>query len=154
MNEPSELRRDFLRNLPLFGGVSLEACAQLAQAIKPFEIDDGSAVYQAGETGDSLYILFSGEVALEQGQVVLNELSSGAHLGDLEFFDMAPRSFTVRAVGPCEVWRIPYQAFDELRRHDLRNFALIAMNAARQMSRRLREIDTERVERRAEEVRH
>ncbi len=147
MNSRLQLRRDYLRNLPLFGGVSLDACAQLAESINPVEIHDGTAVYKAGETGDSLYILFSGHVHLEQDHVILNELSSGAHLGDLEFFDMAPRSFTVRAKGPCEIWRIPYQAFDDLRRRDLKNFALIAMNAARQMSRRLREIDAERVDR-------
>ena len=146
MNGGIQLRRDYLRNLPLFGGVSLDACAQLAECINSVEINDGTAVYKAGETGDSLYILFSGHVHLEQEHVILNELSSGAHLGDLEFFDMAPRSFTVRAKGPCEVWRIPYQAFDDLRRSDLKNFALIAMNAARQMSRRLREIDAERVD--------
>ena len=145
MSGGTQLRRDYLRNLPLFGGVSLDACAQLAESINSVEINDGIAVYKAGETGDSLYILFTGHVHLEQDHVVLNELSSGAHLGDLEFFDMAPRSFTVRAKGPCEVWRIPYQAFDDLRRRDLKNFALIAMNAARQMSRRLREIDAERV---------
>jgi CRP-like cAMP-binding protein len=145
MTNRTRVRRDFLRNLPLFGGVSLDACTQLASSISPVEINDGTTVYSAGETGESLYILFSGRVRLEQDQVILNQLSPGAHLGDLEFFDMAPRSFTARAEGPCEIWPIPFQAFDDLRRQDLRNFALIAMNAARQMSRRLREIDAERV---------
>ena len=83
MTNRTRVRRDFLRNLPLFGGVSLDACTQLASSISPVEINDGTSVYSAGETGESLYILFSGRVRLEQDQVVLNQLSPGAHLGDL-----------------------------------------------------------------------
>ncbi len=137
-------RQTYLRNLPLFGGVNWDACRLLAQAAKPMTLDDGATLYCAGEKAEAVYILYSGRVQLEQDNISLNELGEGAHLGDMEFFDMTVRAFNVRAMGPCEVWQIPFAAFDQLRRNDLKAFALIAMNAARQMSRRLREIDAER----------
>ncbi len=137
-------RQTYLRNLPLFGGVNWDACRLLAQAAQPMNLEDGATLYRAGEEAKAVYILYSGRVQLEQDNISLNELTEGAHIGDMEFFDMAVRAFNVRAIGHCEVWQIPFSALDELRRNDLKAFALIAMNAARQMSRRLREIDVER----------
>jgi len=134
----------YLRNVPLFGGLGLDACQFLADQMEPRQVDGGDAVYNRGELADALYILYSGRVRLECDDLVLNELSAGAHLGDMEFFDMAPRSFTVRAMGPCEVWRVPFSAMDALRKEDLKAFALMTMNAARQMSRRLRDLDAQR----------
>jgi len=139
-------RQTYLRNLPLFGGVNLDACRLLAQAAEPMKLEDGATLYRAGETADAVYILYAGTVQLEQDEVLLNQLGAGAHIGDMEFFDMSSRSLTVRAMGACEVWQIPFVAFDQLRRNDLKAFAILAMNAARQMSRRLREVDLERCE--------
>ena len=135
-----------MRNLPLFGGLNMTACAALAQAAQRIEVPDGDAIYQSGERADSLFILYAGSVRLEREELILHELGEGAHLGDMEFFDMAPRSFTARAQGPCEVWELSFEVLDHLRRKDLKAFALIAMNAAREMSRRLRSLDQERHE--------
>ena len=99
MNEPSELRRDFPRNLPLFGGVSLEACAQLAQAIKPFEIDDGSAVYQAGETGDSL-CTSSSRVRSRSSRD--KSCSTSCHQAPI--WATSSSSIWRRAASPCAPW--------------------------------------------------
>jgi NTE family protein len=141
MNDPKLRQQNFLRHVPLFGGVDLQACSELARAIETIELGTGEALYEAGENADCLYVLYSGNVVLEQGGLQLNKLGAGAHLGDMEFFDMAPRSFTVRAKEPCELWRLSFDTFDRLRRTNLKAFALIAMNAARQMSRQLRRSD-------------
>lgn len=142
MNDPKMQRQNYLRHVPLFGGVDMQACSELAQAIETIELGAGEALYEAGENADSLYILYSGNLFLELDGLRLNELGAGAHLGDMEFFDMAPRSFTVRAKGHCELWRLSFDVFDQLRRNNLKAFALVAMNAARQMSRQLRRSDS------------
>jgi CRP-like cAMP-binding protein len=144
MRDPLNQRQTYLRNLPLFGGVNLDACRLLAQAAETISLEDGATLYCAGETADAVFILYAGRVRLEQDEVLLAELGEGDHMGDMEFFDMAVRGCTARAHGDCEVWQIPFVAFDHLRRNDLKAFALITMNAARHLSRRLREVDLER----------
>jgi CRP-like cAMP-binding protein len=144
MRDPLNQRQTYLRNLPLFGGVNLDACRLLAQAAETILLEDGATLYRAGETANAVFILYAGRVRLEQNEVILYELGEGDHLGDMEFFDMAARGCTVRAQGDCEIWQIPFVALDHLRRNDLKAFALITMNAARQLSRRLREVDLER----------
>jgi CRP-like cAMP-binding protein len=146
MNDPKLQRQNFLRQVPLFGGVDLQVCGELVHTLETVELGQGEALYEAGENAGSLYILYSGKVVLEQGGLQLNELGAGAHLGDMEFFDMAPRSFTVRAKEPCELWCLPFDAFDKLRRKNLKDFTLIAMNAARQMSRQLRQSDSKLID--------
>ena len=136
----------YLRNLPLFGGVSLDACGLLARCSEMIRLGDGGVLYEAGDRADAVFIVYDGCVQLEHCGALLNQLSAGSHVGVLELFDMERRGFTARAAGPCVVLRMPFEAFEELRKFDLKAFALVAMNAARQMSRRLRDADAERTQ--------
>lgn len=68
------------------------------QAVQP-----GADIFVDGESGDKMYILLSGEVSVRKQDVQLAVLKPGAHFGEMALIERAPRSATVRAVGPVEL---------------------------------------------------
>jgi CRP/FNR family transcriptional regulator, cyclic AMP receptor protein len=54
---------------------------------------------------------------------------------------MQPRSATVRALAPSRLIRITNEDLDALYRFDLKSYALVVLNVARDLSRRLRVTD-------------
>jgi len=52
-----------------------------------------------------------------------------------------PRSATVRALAPARLLRLSAQDLDTLYRKDMKAYAIIVLNIAREMSRRLRVAD-------------
>jgi CRP/FNR family transcriptional regulator, cyclic AMP receptor protein len=143
----------YLRSIPLFGGVSEASCAMLCADSQALRVPDGSTVYSEGDAADALYVVWQGMVALHrdttQGRAIVNQLGAGEYFGDQEFLDMLPRHLTVVGKGETTLWRIRYSAIDQLRRANLKEFSIFTLNAARQMSRRLRQTDSDLIELRA-----
>ena len=59
----------------------------------------------------------------------------------MSMLDMQERSATVRAVAPSRLLTITSEDLDALYRFDLKSYALIVLNVARDLSRRLRVTD-------------
>jgi CRP-like cAMP-binding protein len=68
-------------------------------------------------------------------------LGPGDWFGEMSIVDIQPRSATVRALAPARLLRITASDLDALYRHDLKSYALIVLNLARELSRRLRVTD-------------
>jgi CRP-like cAMP-binding protein len=58
--------------------------------------------------------------------------------GEMSIIDMQARSATVRVLAPSLLARITREDLDALYRRDLRSYALVVLNVARDLSRRLR----------------
>jgi CRP/FNR family cyclic AMP-dependent transcriptional regulator len=61
--------------------------------------------------------------------------------GEMSIVDIQPRSASVRSVAPTRLARISSADLDALYRHDVRSYAIIVLNLARELSRRLRVAD-------------
>ena len=61
--------------------------------------------------------------------------------GEMSMIDMQVRSATVRALAPSRLLKVTSEDMDALYRADLKSYALIVLNIARDMSRRLRVTD-------------
>ena len=72
---------------------------------------------------------------------VIGRFGPGDCFGEMALLDLHPRSATVVAVEPCRALSIGPDDLYALYHHDLESFALIQMNLAREMSRRLRVTD-------------
>ena len=68
-------------------------------------------------------------------------LGPGDWFGEMSIVDVQPRSATVRALAPGRLLRITAADLDALYRHDVKSYALIVLNIARELSRRLRVAD-------------
>jgi CRP-like cAMP-binding protein len=59
----------------------------------------------------------------------------------MSILDVQPRSASVRVLAPSRLLRISAADLDALYRHDTRAYAIIVLNIARELSRRLRVAD-------------
>jgi CRP-like cAMP-binding protein len=137
---------DDLREIGLFGGLSDEILARLAAKLPVERLPPGHIVFREGDAAHCLYVLLEGEVevvkksrgAVEHRVAILGPTDC---FGEMSLIDVQPRSATVRAIAPCRVLRLDAEAIDRLYRQDLKAYALVTLNIARDLSRRLRVAD-------------
>lgn len=132
---------DLLRRYSLFGGLIDCQLERLVARVSVTEAAAGAVIMREGEKGDRLFCLVSGEVEVRRGDRVLVRLGAGETIGEMELIDMNPRSATVVALTPCTLYALARRDILALQREDLPAFTLVIMNLARDLSRRLRQMD-------------
>lgn len=100
MHEDSSLtplmkRTAFLRDVPLFRGVSVGYAAALARLMQAQPIVAGEVVFAAGDPGDALYVVESGQLSVRIGDRRIATLGPGNFVGEMALLDGAPRSASV-----------------------------------------------------------
>lgn len=92
----------------LFASLSSPAGRSLAQVGRVQALREGSPLMQEGEASSFLAVLLRGRLSvLSKGQqVVIADIPVGAPVGELGLLTGAPRSATVVASEPSEVWRV------------------------------------------------
>jgi len=130
-----------LRRYSLFGGLVDAQLDQLIACLQVDEVASGSTIVREGEKGDRLYCLVSGTVEVRRGDRLIARLGAGETIGEMELIDMQPRSATVIAIEPCVLFALSLRDILALQRKDLPAFTLVMMNLARDLSRRLRQMD-------------
>lgn len=97
-----------LADLPLFASMGPDELALLAQAVDVRRLEAGQALFKAGEPGEAMFIVASGEMEISvvdrAGQkIVLTGRHRGDVFGELAMLDAGPRTATATAVVPTEV---------------------------------------------------
>jgi len=144
--ESDPVTPSILREVGLFGALSDDVLEHLAKTLKPIQLAPGDLVFREGEPAHEMYVLLDGEVEVlkrsrggRDHRVAL--LGPTDCFGEMSVVDMQPRSATVRAVAPSRLLRMSTEDMDALYRHDLKSYALVTLNIARDLSRRLRVTD-------------
>lgn len=134
-----------LQQMPLFGGISDAALSFLLSVSADVSVSREAFFFREGEPGESMFVLESGLVEVRkrapQGSLLLCRLSPGSCFGEMAMIDLSPRSASVRALENCSGFEIFAASLFQLYERDLEQFALIQMNMARELSRRLRVAD-------------
>jgi len=135
-----------LRNIGLFGALPDEVLAHLAATLSVATPIAGEVVFREGDEARDMYVVVNGEMEILKrskrgidARVAL--LGPGDWFGEMSIVDVQPRSATVRALAPARLLRITAADLDALYRFDLKSYALIVLNLARELSRRLRVAD-------------
>ena len=97
-----------LADLPLFAALGAEELELLAQAVDVKSLEPGQALFAAGDVGDAMYIVASGEVEISvvdrAGQkIVLTVRHRGDVFGELAMLDAGPRTATAKALVHTEL---------------------------------------------------
>jgi CRP/FNR family cyclic AMP-dependent transcriptional regulator len=95
-------------NIPLFELLDEGGRQALANVVDEVKLKPGEVLFQAGEPGDSLFVVREGEVELyikdNVGQkIVLNNAGAGDMFGELSMLDSGPRTATAVAVTDSEL---------------------------------------------------
>ena len=100
----------------------------------------GDVVFNAGDSGTTMYGVVSGSVELRSTAQTLATIGPDGTFGELAIIDHAPRSLTAVAVEPTRIAVIDERSFLCLV-HETPMFALSVM---RSLAARIRDLDTQR----------
>lgn len=133
---------DSLQRYSFFGGLTNE---QIETAILPklvyrdFQFDE--VIIQEGQPNDSIYFLLEGSVDISKNGKTIAVLGEGQTVGEMELLDIMPAAATVRARQPVRTAVISNKAIYSIYCENNAIFAMLIMNLARDLSRRLRQMD-------------
>ncbi len=135
-----------LRDIGLFGGLADDVLAALVAELQVLDLAPGDVVFRENERGREMFVLLGGEMeVVKQSRRDVRSrvaiLGPGDWFGEMSILDVMPRSATVRAIAYSRVLRLGASDLDGLYRRDAKSYALVVLNVAREMSRRLRVAD-------------
>jgi CRP-like cAMP-binding protein len=136
-----------LRDIGLFGGLDDETLKILAERLPTHKTEPGKTVIQEGDTSREMFVVLGGELEVvkqsrDGHDVRVALIGPGDWFGEMSILDVQPRSASVRALAPTLLLRITAEHVDQLLyRRDVKAYAILIMNVARELSRRLRVAD-------------
>jgi CRP-like cAMP-binding protein len=134
--------RQVLDKTDLFGALPPELLAQLRDRTTLERLRRGDVIFDKGDAATSLYIVFSGRVAIaarstDGRESVISVLGPGALFGEMSLFDGGRRSAQARALTTANLISI---AFDDVKQV-LSHRPDVLWAVVRILARRLRETD-------------
>jgi CRP/FNR family cyclic AMP-dependent transcriptional regulator len=135
-----------LASIPVLAGIGLPAQTLLAQEGLVHDFAPGAWIVREGEAGHSLFILVQGAVDViknaETPQAfLLARLHEGTFFGEMCVVDPVPRAASVRASGAVRVIEIKAGTLHHLFQKMPDQYAIVVLNIARDLARRLRKLD-------------
>ena len=128
----------FLKEVPLFSGLTLENLITVDAALRRADYLEGETVFEQGSVGDDFYLVSSGEVAVRVGDGTtareLARLGPGEFFGEMALFDDEPRSATCVTTRPTTLLVLDRQRFYSLLEQQPR----LGVEICRMLSLRLR----------------
>jgi CRP/FNR family cyclic AMP-dependent transcriptional regulator len=93
----SEMTVDVIRSVPLFSSLDDGAANELCSLLKTREVPSGKTLFRAGDEGDAMYLIESGQVRItvtdeDDKEIVLAELARGDFFGEMAIVDGERRS--------------------------------------------------------------
>lgn len=138
-------RIELMQQMPVFGAIAAEAIEFLLEATLLVHVAAGNFFFHEGDPASSMFVLEAGRVTVSKSwqnkELLLRRLAQGDCFGEMALLDLFPRSASVRADADCSAIELSSGNLYRLFERDAEQFALIQMNIAREMSRRLRATD-------------
>jgi len=128
--------------MPLFGGIREDVIDFLLSIARNVSVPRGEYFFRENDPGDSMFILEKGKVVVLKDwkgqQHVLEYLTTGDCFGEMAVIDLLPRSASILADEDCVAIEITAAQLYKVYERSVEQFALMQMNIARELSRRLR----------------
>jgi glucose-6-phosphate 1-dehydrogenase len=99
------INRSVLGRVPLFKGANETLTHTLTLALNSAGAAAGEEIVRKGDVGDEMYFISRGTVEVLDGDgKVLRTMGEGDFFGELALLSNEPRSATVRAMTPCDLF--------------------------------------------------
>jgi CRP-like cAMP-binding protein len=100
-----------LRQVPMLRPLPVPVIEQLAHGLHRTELRAGEAAFEAGNIGDSFYVIAGGTVNVLDGAQVVRTMGKGQGFGEIALLGSATRTMTVRAVDRVQLYGISRSDF-------------------------------------------
>jgi CRP-like cAMP-binding protein len=108
----------FLRRIDLFADLPARELGRIARIAREVCYPAGSTVFEAGEYGDTLFIIVSGGATACRDGVMIGNLQEGEYFGEMAVLTGETRSATVTAGVDCLLLRIGQTDFHQILAED------------------------------------
>ncbi|MCP4686667.1 MAG: Crp/Fnr family transcriptional regulator [Desulfobacterales bacterium] len=130
---------EFLGRTPLFSELPRTVMKDIAGKLEKCVLEKGELLFQQGAEGDSLYILSNGSVKVfadkKKGEEPWSiQYGPGVFLGEMAIIEQKPRSASVAALEPVELFKLKKEDFLDL----LEKQPAFALGMMRSLAARLR----------------
>lgn len=106
-------RAALLGRVRFLAGLPASSLVAIASHLEVHEVAAGSNAITVGEPGDRFYLVRSGRLqAIGADGRVLGTIIPGEGFGELALLDGHPRTATVRALEPCQLWSLDRGHFE------------------------------------------
>ena len=134
-----------LSRISMFGGVMDDKQNEILQLLETGAFKKGEYVFKRGDEPTHIYMVKSGCISLQvmDDDAIVNKvtLSVGESFGEASLMSMHKHTATAIAVEDSEIIVLSRRALIQLQQKDIGLFALLMMNLARELARRLKLTD-------------
>ncbi len=95
-----------LKTVNIFAETPEVVLAEMALSMEEMSIKMGQTLFEKGDPGQDMYIIFLGRVRVHDGQQTLAELGSRKVFGEMELLDSQPRSASITALEETHLLRL------------------------------------------------
>ncbi len=103
-----------LKTVDLFQNIPGELLSQISQISRAKNYQQNEFIFNEGDSGDSLFIVLSGEIFIKKGEKIIAKLDRGASLGEMALLDNETRSADALASKDSVLLQINQDVFYEL----------------------------------------
>lgn len=138
--------RRLLDGVQILAPLSPELKERLARVVSPVKAAAGQVIMREGDPGDAMYLIGSGTVTIYTTEadlgvtVELTRMGAGASFGEIALITDRPRTASVAAITPCQLFALPRTVFYSL----IKAAPEVALQIAAGLSDRLYEATRER----------
>jgi CRP-like cAMP-binding protein len=130
-----------LKKYAFFGGLRDDQIEKILPLMQQERFEAGRDIVVAGTGNDRIYFILEGRVAVLKKRVLICEFAEGDSFGEMEVLDVMPSAASVKSLSVVWIMSISNRGLHEIYKTDLQAFAMIVMNLARDLSRRIRKMD-------------
>lgn len=138
----------YLKQHSLFGGITEEAFSAIRPLVETRDFAPGEKIVTEGALNDRIYLIVRGSVEIikemheHPGQYrYITGMAEGETFGEMELIDIQPCAATVRTLEATTTLSLSNRDLYTISKQDMKTYALLIMNLAREISRRLRATD-------------
>jgi CRP-like cAMP-binding protein len=134
-----------LSEIAIWGGVTEVQCDKIFKRLETGIFREGENIFQKGDEPSHIYIVRKGKIGLmiidQQINFLKKTLVTGESFGVASLMAMRKHTSTALALEDSEVLVLSREALWQLKHEDIELFALLMMNIARELARRLKLTD-------------
>jgi len=132
-----------LSTLKLFQYLNYQELLMVLNSVVEVQYSKGQAIFREGQGGDALYMVFSGEVAVQKNGKELTRIGTGGHFGEIAFMDGGTRSADILTVEDTSLLAVQRDEFLTLIRKNPQIAAKILWTFTLNLADRLRSLSAD-----------